>query len=731
MSQPHKRSNVRTFLTAAFMTIMIILVKPLGHIDRVWSDVILTSKKTPISQQYLIVEVTPQDIEKYNERLLPRRIIAKALTHMDKSGAERIVLDMTLSEALETDSDPLLISAMKALGPDRLALPYGSDPKFTVHTTPVDLDLLRDKDGWTRHVRTKPKKVGGNPALWLATGQNSNTVVKVDLRYDLTGLERVSLTDMLESPNLNLSGRHIILSPNIISESNYLRLPLSAESGRTMVIALGAQSISAGYTESAKWSFYVQALMAFIFMSLGIAFASKINRFRFLILMGFVISLVAVFANLELIKVWGGQAHPVRHFLSFLVGLVVTICYRLRLTQMIGSFLKGDLSPEEAWAWRSHQDSPSPVLLLDTLGNIRRMNGPALKIENSLGANFGQRCLAELRQPTNNLISINEAGVDRRFSLEFPNPSVAIVIMKDVTQRAREFDALRTERQVLQKSVEVITQTQNQALELASTYKEEKIRSDEVSELKSKFLANMSHELRTPLNAIIGFSDIMQREMFGPLGDPRYKTYAGDVLLSGQHLLSLINDILDLSKIEAGKMKLNIESVQISELIAVSVRILHIRAQEKQINLIYEEMVLPPAHADSRAIKQVILNLMTNAIKFTPEGGVVKITTQLRQTDMLITVADNGVGISQENIKRLATPFEQVVDGKSPQQEGTGLGLALAKSMVELQGGQFRIDSVLGQGTAVTFTLPIAPSQIQLQTAPTQNHGNPQIANVG
>ena len=223
----------------------------------------------------------------------------------------------------------------------------------------------------------------------------------------------------------------------------------------------------------------------------------------------------------------------------------------------------------------------------------------------------------------------------------------------------------------------------------------------------------------------------MQREMFGPLGDPRYKAYAGDVLLSGQHLLSLINDILDLSKIEAGKMKLNIESVQISELIAVSVRILHIRAQEKQINLIYEEMALPLAHADSRAIKQVILNLMTNAIKFTPEGGVVKITTQLRQTDMLITVADNGVGISQENIKRLATPFEQVVDGKSPQQEGTGLGLALAKSMVELQGGQFRIDSVLGQGTAVTFTLPIAPSQIQLQTAPTLNHGNPQIANVG
>ena len=233
--------------------------------------------------------------------------------------------------------------------------------------------------------------------------------------------------------------------------------------------------------------------------------------------------------------------------------------------------------------------------------------------------------------------------------------------MKDVTQRAREFDALRTERQVLQKSVEVITQTQNQALELASTYKEEKIRSDEVSELKSKFLANMSHELRTPLNAIIGFSDIMQREMFGPLGDPRYKGYARDVLLSGQHLLSLINDILDLSKIEAGKMKLNIESVQISELIAVSVRILHIRAQEKQINLIYEEMVLPPAHADSRAIKQVILNLMTNAIKFTPEGGVVKITTQLRLTDMLITVTDNGVGISQENIKRLATPFEQVL----------------------------------------------------------------------
>ena len=170
----------------------------------------------------------------------------------------------------------------------------------------------------------------------------------------------------------------------------------------------------------------------------------------------------------------------------------------------------------------------------------------------------------------------------------------------------------------MQRKVDGLRQSQSRAIELAETFEQKKIRAEETSQLKSEFLANMSHELRTPLNAINGFSEIMQRELFGPLGDPRYKKFASDILFSGQHLLSLINDILDLSKIEAGKMKLKVEPVRVNELINQVTRMLKLRADEGGLELIYQDTPLPLIEADPRAVKQILLNLLTNAIKFTP-----------------------------------------------------------------------------------------------------------------
>ena len=156
-------------------------------------------------------------------------------------------------------------------------------------------------------------------------------------------------------------------------------------------------------------------------------------------------------------------------------------------------------------------------------------------------------------------------------------------------------------------------QSQVRIVELAENYEQEKIRAEEANQSKSEFLANMSHELRTPLNAINGFSDIMKKEMFGPLGDPRYKEYVSDILFSGQHLLSLINDILDMSKIEAGKMTLNTETLQMSDMINQVIRIVRGRADENRLKLIYDEQVVPEIEADPRAVKQILLNLATNA----------------------------------------------------------------------------------------------------------------------
>jgi two-component system cell cycle sensor histidine kinase PleC len=293
--------------------------------------------------------------------------------------------------------------------------------------------------------------------------------------------------------------------------------------------------------------------------------------------------------------------------------------------------------------------------------------------------------------------------------------------------RTREHQ-LQVNQDALEKTINVLRKSQIRIVELAESYEQEKIRAEEANQSKSEFLANMSHELRTPLNAINGFSDIMKKELFGPLGDARYKEYVNDILFSGQHLLSLINDILDMSKIEAGKMTLNTEPIVMSDIIAQVIRIVRGRADENRLKLIYDGSVTPEIEADPRAVKQVLLNLTTNAIKFTPEGGMVRIAVEAKSAGLLIHVSDTGIGISEQDIARLAQPFEQIDSQHSRKHEGTGLGLALSKSLVELHGGNFKISSVLGEGTTVTFTMP---KTVQVkQTAPQSNEVGSEISRL-
>ena len=226
----------------------------------------------------------------------------------------------------------------------------------------------------------------------------------------------------------------------------------------------------------------------------------------------------------------------------------------------------------------------------------------------------------------------------------------------------------------------------------------------------------MSHELRTPLNAINGFSEIMLSEMFGALGDARYKEYAKDIHNSGQHLLALINDILDMSKIEAGKMTLRFDPMSLQDVTEDAVRLIRNRAEAAGLQLLVDFPHLPEIDADYRAVKQVLLNLLSNAVKFTPKGGRVTVRAEARR-DMVgerlrISVQDTGIGIAKEDLARLARPFEQVETQHAKTQAGTGLGLALTKSLVELHGGTLEMQSLPGHGTTVSFTLPIHQSGV-------------------
>ena len=239
----------------------------------------------------------------------------------------------------------------------------------------------------------------------------------------------------------------------------------------------------------------------------------------------------------------------------------------------------------------------------------------------------------------------------------------------------------------------------NEALRVA------KETAEHANRAKSEFLATMSHELRTPLNAVIGFSETMLNEMFGPLGDMRYRSYAKDIHDSGNHLLDIINDILDLSKAEAGKLELVEEIVDIRQVINAACTLIGMRAESAGLILVKRiPPRLPDLRADKRKVKQILLNLLSNAVKFTPAGGRIELFAAADAfSGVEITVQDTGIGITKEQIPQIVKPFVQVDSSLSRRHQGSGLGLPLAIAMMELHGGTLSIESDLGRGTKITI----------------------------
>jgi signal transduction histidine kinase len=230
----------------------------------------------------------------------------------------------------------------------------------------------------------------------------------------------------------------------------------------------------------------------------------------------------------------------------------------------------------------------------------------------------------------------------------------------------------------------------------------------EASRAKSNFLANMSHELRTPLNAIIGFSEVISTEMFGRLLNTRYLDYAGYINASGNHLLRLINDILDLSKAESGKLELNEETVDLDSVVQPSILFVSQQAASGGIEVsVRLPPDLPQLHADGTKLQQMLINLLSNAVKFSARAGEVVLTAEVEPSGALaIAVSDTGIGIAPADIPKVLEPFRQVDSALSRKFQGTGLGLSLTKRLIELHGGGIAIDSEVGRGTTVTIRFP-------------------------
>ncbi|HKY78209.1 MAG TPA: response regulator [Acidimicrobiia bacterium] len=324
------------------------------------------------------------------------------------------------------------------------------------------------------------------------------------------------------------------------------------------------------------------------------------------------------------------------------------------------------------------------------------------------------RTEASYRDSRQFFIAVAAGGIGLALLLGF---AISWSIISPVSQMGQRFDELASGD--FSRHVEVVNRDELGALavnlnrmndELGRLYRD----LESASRHKSEFLASMSHELRTPLNAIIGFSEVLRDEMFGPLNE-RQADYLNDILTSGRHLLSLINDILDLSKIEAGKMELDLTTFSLPAALENGLTMIRERAANHGIGLGLE--IAPEVGeitADERKVKQVVFNLLSNAVKFTPDGGRINLSARCSHGEVEVAVRDTGIGIAPENQERVFEEFQQ-----AGQREGSGLGLALCRSFVELHGGHIRLQSEVGEGSTFAFTLPLASvTQRQGDTSP-------------
>ena len=555
----------------------------------------------------------------------------------------------------------------------------------------------------------------------------------IDFGIRAETLPRLSYVDVLRGrfdPRA-IAGKKVIVGASAVDLGDNFTVPVYKIMSGVFLQALAYESLVQGraiYRGPPGWSLLVALLLA---LALGPRFAGWSWRAGFAIASGAAIMAVLIPLAVQTAVPLSIDAAPII--------LLVFLCYGVGLWRLIDKQTwaifrhRLDVMHQRATMKSLVEDSFDGIAIVDQDGRIEVFNGAAEKIlgqpaEDAIGAPI-QSCLPlpagdEIAAPHGDdgdidapgrlgpacgyseLTLAREDGAELVIELMVSESRLSITKSRQGRRNQSRILHIYTFRDITQRKK--TEEAQKQALEEVSS----------ANRAKTEFLANMSHELRTPLNAVIGFSELIKSEPFGPIGAPQYMDYIEDINSSGQHLLAIINDILDMSKIEAGKMTL-VESVaDFASVTDSCLRLVADRAQNGSVEVSNAVSgKLPFLRADLRMVKQMLLNLMTNAVKFTPEGGRVEVRAEIDVSGcFVVSVSDSGIGIAAEHLEEVMQPFGQADTSLGREYEGTGLGLPLVKAMADLHSATLELESTVGVGTTATIRFPAERVQPRTDT---------------
>ncbi len=714
------------------LTLFLTAFGVLEPVERALLSLRFSLDERPASGALTVVQIDARTIKELGVWPFERTHHAHAIDNLREAGASAIAFDVELARGQSDADNAALVAALKRAGgqvilPSFIQLASAGqrngetirtepDPLFREHAWLANVNVYPSSDGriWTMTYGgfTEGKFLYSLAATLAGRALRDEQAFYVDYGINIQSIPRLSYIDLLHGtfdPSL-VQGKRIIVGGTAVELGDQLNLPVVGIASGPVLQAIAFETIFQN-REIWRTSLYLSAVLAF-FAILILSLARRVTGLS-LYLLGVVVFCVVIEA----------LAFSIQHFAAISVdtGAVLLVAVLMGIGVTITELdARRDQVTRERIEKENHgrmldrvvEDSFDGVIIFNERHRVESVNVAAKKIlELNANGSFIGCGLAEILpagfqevdfQPLDQLGGLHE--------LEFTLPSGGERIIEYVVTRSTlEETGSTNSKSIYTATFRDITERRQAELERDDALQE----AITANSAKTQFLANMSHELRTPLNAIIGFSEMMRQQMLGPLGSEQYVGYAGDIEGSGRHLLSIVNDILDVARIETGEVNLNEEEVDVDELLVSAKCLADGWPASKDRNVLIDvENNLPMLWADQRLAKQMVLNLLSNAVKFSPSGSTVTLTSYITADGaIIIEVRDEGIGIPAECIPKLTDPFFQVDARLEREFEGSGLGLTLVQTHMALHGGTLSFESEVGTVTTARLVFPVDRSR--------------------